>query len=146
MEVYSGSSGTLIEIACDDNNGDNLFSSVTIIGRTPGEVLLIRVWEFGDDLKGNFNICAWSSSSLGLQHNTFEGFTYYPNPVKDILKIKSSRAIDKVEVFNVLGQGIISIDLQNTIQNIDMSNVQVGVYFIIISIENQTNTIRVIKQ
>ncbi|MFD2918061.1 T9SS type A sorting domain-containing protein [Psychroserpens luteus] len=62
------------------------------------------------------------------------------------MTIKSSRAIDKVEVFNVLGQGIICKDGQNTIQNIDISNVQVGVYIIRIYIENQTNTIRVIKQ
>ncbi|MFD2918060.1 hypothetical protein [Psychroserpens luteus] len=82
MEVYSGSSGALIEIACDNNNGDDLFSNVTIIGRTSGEVLLIHVWEFGYDFKGNFNICARSPSSLGLEHNTFEGFIYYPNPVK----------------------------------------------------------------
>ena len=145
MKVYSGTSGALIEIACDDNNGTDFFSSVTITGRTPGEVLHVRVWEFGNDLKGNFNICAWSPSSLGVEDNTFNGFTYFPNPIKDVLTLKSPRAIDKVDVFNVLGQRMVSINSQNNVQNIDLSNVQVGVYFVRISIDNQIKTIRVIK-
>ncbi|MCK8481120.1 T9SS type A sorting domain-containing protein [Psychroserpens algicola] len=146
MEVYTGTSGSLVEIACDDDGGDGLLSLVELTGLTPGDVLLVRVWEWQDNFKGNFNICAWSPSTLGVTDSTFDGFSYFPNPVKDVLTLNSPRAIDNVEVFNVLGQRIIAIDSQNTIQNIDMSNVQSGAYLVKVSIGNQTKTIRVLKQ
>lgn len=146
MTVYSGTSGALVEIACSDDEGPGLFSLIELTGLNPGDVLLVRVWEFQDNLKGNFNICAWSPTTLGVDDNTFDGFTYFPNPVKDVLTLESPRSIDKIEVFNVLGQRIVAIDSQNTIQNIDMSNVQAGAYFVKVSIGDQIKTIRVIKE
>lgn len=146
MEVYSGTSGALVEIECDDDDGDGLLSRVDLTGLTPGEVLLVRVWEWQDNFKGNFNICAWSPTTLGVENNTFEGFNYFPNPVKDVLTLDSPRPIDNVEIFNMLGQRIIAVDSQNTIQNIDMSNVQAGAYIVKVSIGDQTKAIRVIKE
>nr|WP_321236558.1 T9SS type A sorting domain-containing protein [uncultured Psychroserpens sp.] len=146
MTVYSGTSGSLVEIACSDDEGVGFFSIIELTGLTPGDILIVRVWEYEDNLKGNFNICAWSPSSLGVEDNTFDGFTYFPNPVKDVLTLESPRAIDSIEVFNVLGQRIMAIDSQNTIQNIDISNVQSGAYFVKVSIGNQTKTIRVLKE
>ncbi|MDG5491715.1 T9SS type A sorting domain-containing protein [Psychroserpens sp. SPM9] len=146
IEVFTGSPGNLTQIDCDDEGGVDSFSLLELTGLTPGDVLLIRVWEWQDNSKGNFNICAWSPSSLGVDDTTFDGFTYYPNPIKDVLTLESARTIDKIEVFNVLGQRIVAIDSQNTIQNIDMSNVQAGAYFVKVSIENQIKTIRVIKE
>ncbi|WP_298903936.1 T9SS type A sorting domain-containing protein [uncultured Psychroserpens sp.] len=146
MEVYSGTSGNLLSAGCDDDGGTGLFSLVELTGLTPGDILLIRVWEFGDNVKGDFNICAWSPTSLGVEDDTFAGFNYYPNPVKDVLTLDSPKTIDKIEVFNVLGQRIIAIDSQNTIQNIDMSNLQSGAYIVKVSIETQTKAIRVLKE
>ncbi|OUS00711.1 hypothetical protein A9Q86_08090 [Flavobacteriales bacterium 33_180_T64] len=147
MEVYSGSAGSLMSIECDDDDSPaGAFSLVELTGLTPGDVLLIRVWEYGDNIKGDFNICAWSPSTLGLEDNTFNGFSYYPNPVKNVLSLESPRAIDNIEVFNVLGQRVITLDSQNTIQNIDMSNLESGMYLVKVSIENQVKTIRVIKE
>ncbi|MEM5566441.1 T9SS type A sorting domain-containing protein [Psychroserpens sp. AS72] len=148
MTVYLGTSGSLVQVGCSDDEGDGAFSLVELTGAdgiSPGDVLLVRVWEYGDNVKGTFNICAWSPSTLGLDDNTFNGFTYYPNPVKDVLTLESPNTIDKIEVFNILGQRIVAIDSQNTIQNIDMSNVQAGAYFVKVSIGNQIKTLRVIK-
>ncbi|MFD2918008.1 T9SS type A sorting domain-containing protein [Psychroserpens luteus] len=146
MTVYSGASGSLVEIGCSDDDGVSFFSLIELTGLTAGDILLVRVWEYQDNLKGNFNICAWSPSTLGLADNTFNEFAYYPNPVKDVLTLESPNAIDKIEVFNVLGQRIVAIDSQNTIQKIDLSNVQTGAYFVKVSIGNQIKIIRVIKE
>jgi hypothetical protein len=147
MEVYSGTTGNLVSVECDDDDSPiGAFSLVELTGLTPGDTLLIRVWEYGDDLKGSFNICAWSPTTLVLDDNTFNGFAYYPNPVKDVLTLESPNTIDNVEVFNVLGQRIVAIDNQNTIQNIDLSNEQAGAYFVKVSIGNQIKTLRVIKE
>ncbi len=59
MSIYSGACGALVEEACnDDTNG--LFPAITLTGRTPGEVLLVRLFEFGNNATGPVNICAFS--------------------------------------------------------------------------------------
>jgi hypothetical protein len=59
MAVYSGSCGTLTQIECDDNDSPTgSFSLINLVGRTPGEVLYVRVWEAGNDLEGPFTMCA----------------------------------------------------------------------------------------
>jgi hypothetical protein len=58
IAVYEGDCFMLSEIACDDNSSTNpLMSSLTISGRTPGEILFIRLWENGGGSSGTFGIC-----------------------------------------------------------------------------------------
>ncbi|MBO0357047.1 fibronectin type III domain-containing protein [Hymenobacter sp. BT186] len=59
LALYSGTCGNLTLITCDDDSSPNgNFSSITLTGRTAGEVLYARVWEFGGDAFGRFKICA----------------------------------------------------------------------------------------
>lgn len=58
MAVYSGNCGTLTQISCnDDFFGFASMSSITLTGRTPGEIIYIRLWEYGNDNNGTFEIC-----------------------------------------------------------------------------------------
>jgi hypothetical protein len=64
MAVYSGTCGALTQIECDDNDSPTgSFSLITLSGRTPGEVLYVRVWEAGNDLEGSFTMCATAPST-----------------------------------------------------------------------------------
>jgi len=47
---------------CDDDDGNGTFSLITLTDRTPGEILLIRVWEFGGNTFGDFNVSAYDFS------------------------------------------------------------------------------------
>ncbi|MCF6132725.1 T9SS type A sorting domain-containing protein [Flavobacterium wongokense] len=63
MAIYSGTCGALTLIQCvDDVIG--LFPQINLTGRTPGEVLYIRIWPYGTSTtpSGTFNICATSPS------------------------------------------------------------------------------------
>ena len=62
--AYSGTCSSLSLIACDDvssANGD--MPLLTLIGLTPGATIWIRVWEYGDDNNGTFDICATELAS-----------------------------------------------------------------------------------
>ena len=59
MSVYSGVCGALVQVECDDDDGPGLFPRIDLTGRTPGEVLHVRVWEYGSNAFGAFTICAW---------------------------------------------------------------------------------------
>lgn len=59
IAIYTGTCGTLTQIACDDDSSANgLMSSATVTGLTPGATVYIRFWEYGNDNNGTFGICA----------------------------------------------------------------------------------------
>ncbi|MEZ4856538.1 MAG: choice-of-anchor J domain-containing protein [Gelidibacter sp.] len=148
MEIYSGSSGNLTSLGCFDDISypSNAFSMAELTDLNPGDILLVRVWEYQNNTKGNFNICAWSPTSLGTTDFAFDNFSYYPNPVKETLTLNSPKGIDAVTIFNIIGQRIVNINSNATVQNIDMSTLQAGTYIVKVKIDDQTKIIRVVKE
>jgi len=66
MAIYSvsgGCSGTLTEVACDDNSGFGNMPKITLTGQTPGNTLYIRVWDPANNQTGTFEIDAADLSS-----------------------------------------------------------------------------------
>ncbi len=59
LAVYEGNCNTLTKIGCDQSGGDDQFAKINIAYRTPNEVLYVRVWEYGNNASGEFNICAY---------------------------------------------------------------------------------------
>ncbi len=60
LALYSGSCGTLTFIACDDDSSlDGLYSLIALTGRTPGETIYIRTWEYGNNSFGQYTVCAY---------------------------------------------------------------------------------------
>ncbi|MEY8848051.1 T9SS sorting signal type C domain-containing protein [Psychroserpens sp. XS_ASV72] len=58
MAIYSGTCGSLSLIECDDDDSTNgAMSSITRTGLTPGSTIYIRVWEYGNNNNGTFDIC-----------------------------------------------------------------------------------------
>ncbi|MFD2918009.1 T9SS type A sorting domain-containing protein [Psychroserpens luteus] len=84
-----------------------------------------------------------------LNVNQFEdstAFTYFPNPVKNTLTLNAQNEMSNVSVINMLGQEVLTMSPNNVDSVIDMSELQLGVYFVNVTINNTTETIRVIKQ
>ncbi|MBY0486495.1 MAG: T9SS type A sorting domain-containing protein [Flavobacteriaceae bacterium] len=146
MAVYSGNCSNLALVSCDDDtSASGLFSLVSLTGRTPGEVLYVNVWEYGGGTIGQFQVSAYDAS---LANSTFDNanFTYYPNPVKDVLNLSYSQSITKVQIINLLGQEVILKSVNATESQIDMSRLPSGTYLVKVTSDNQIKTIKVIKQ
>ena len=146
MAVYSGSCGTLTLVECDDDDSsDGNFSLISLTGRTPGEVLLVRVWEYGGGTEDTFLVSAYDASlSAGSFDNS--NFLVYPNPVKDMLNISYSSEISYVRVVNMLGQEVISKDINATSTQLDMSHLSAGAYLVTVSSGDALKTLKVVKQ
>ena len=64
MSLYIGSCGSLTEVACDDDGGNNgLMPFISKSGLTPGSTVYIRFWEYNGDFFGTFSICVSQSST-----------------------------------------------------------------------------------
>ena len=90
----------------------------------------------------NFNI----ATTLSTQSNVFNGFTFYPNPVTDILHLDNS-ALTKASTYSILGQLIEEKTFENATSNtLDFSNLEKGIYLIVLENESQQKTIKIVKQ
>jgi hypothetical protein len=70
-------------------------------------------------------------------------FVVWPNPTNGIVHIEADE-IQKVEVYNLVGQRIMSTEKTETI---DLNNLEKGVYFLIVSNKNGTKSVgKVIKE
>jgi len=73
-----------------------------------------------------------------------ENISVYPNPVNDVLHFSSNAPIEKVIVSNMLGQQI-KVNLSSNKTNLDMSDLARGNYFVKITIEGVSKTVKLIK-
>lgn len=71
-------------------------------------------------------------------------FEIYPNPTKDVLNINSSRNIDLIEIFDLLGRKQIS--MKGTHKQIDLSPLNRGMYVLSISLDGKLLRRKIIKR
>lgn len=92
----------------------------------------------------------WSfttSTTAGINDTNQNLFSVFPNPVKDILNIKGNGLIDNVEVINQLGQRVLSINGSLLANNqINLSKLNTGIYFVKVKSASKTEILQVIKQ
>lgn len=84
--------------------------------------------------------------TLGLDKNALDLVSIYPNPVKNILKIKGLQSIDGVEITNQLGQRVATYNKgQLSQKQIDISDLSNGVYLLRVNAEGNSKTLKIIK-
>ena len=94
----------------------------------------------------NFQITASSlSDTAGVEDESLVTLNMYPNPAIDVLNISSQSTINTVEIFNVLGQKVITMQVEDTSTEINVSNLNAGIYLIKYEINNSTSTKKFVK-
>ncbi|RZJ64884.1 MAG: T9SS type A sorting domain-containing protein [Flavobacterium sp.] len=72
-------------------------------------------------------------------------FTYYPNPVKDVLNVSYVSNISAVEVYNIVGQQVMVKTINGNEGQVDMSGLAAGTYMVKVTADSTSKTIKVIK-
>ena len=85
-------------------------------------------------------------TALSTVNNQFKGLTYSPNPVVDKITISNSEKIAEINVYNLLGQKIISLLPNQLITSLDMTNLKSAVYIVEVISDDKRTCIKVIKQ
>lgn len=86
--------------------------------------------------------------TVTLDRGTFDvaNFTYYPNPTSDIVNISYADEITQVRVFNMLGQEVVAKKVNATTTQIDLSQFASGTYFVEVTSDQVSKTVKVIKK
>lgn len=80
----------------------------------------------------------------GISDNNESRTTIYPNPATNVLNVVSEKEIQMVEIYNVEGQLVKTID--GNVNSIGISELNNGIYFVKIRTENGTATHKFIKK
>lgn len=85
------------------------------------------------------------ASSLSVSDLKVFNFSVSPNPTKDILTLNAKSNIDKIELFNIMGQRVLEQTIGLKSKDINMSDLSQGLYILKAQIGDKTGSYRVIK-
>jgi hypothetical protein len=85
---------------------------------------------------------------ITLSNEEFDtiNIVYNPNPVIDILNIKSSTELKNAKICNLLGQTIFQQKYNSNEIQLNMSDVSSGTYFVIVESDDRKETFKVLKK
>ena len=92
------------------------------------------------------NIYFYIETTASIGNNDLLGFSMYPNPVSNQLKISAQEAISNVNVFDVSGRIVKSFTINNANATLDISDLSEGVYLIKYKSTGKAGAAKFIKQ
>lgn len=125
---YANQNGTVIPATTPLVNGTTYYVSQSN-GQCESQLLAITV-----------------NTELSVTENKNAAFTYYPNPVKDVLNIAGKSNIIKIEVFELSGRKILSHDAKAKDIKLNLSTISSGTYIVKISSDKTTESFKIIKK
>lgn len=76
----------------------------------------------------------------------FVKLTVYPNPVSTDLNISASKVIDEVQVYNILGQQVMTYKSNDSEVTIDVTRLPSATYVLKVSVEGVMSTVKFVKK
>jgi hypothetical protein len=139
--VYSGTCGALTQVTGSCNTGA---ATASLTGLNTASRYYIRAFSTTTTTRGSFDLAVTST----LASNSYDNgsFSYYPNPVKNILNLSYNQEISNVEVLNLLGQRINNFKVSSNQTQVDMSNLAVGTYIVKVTSNGLVKSIKVTKE
>ena len=147
LGIYTGSCGTFTCVDSIDDEGTSVGETYTIVASTLGTTYYINVGHysgFGDSPEGPLTIDVTTTLSSDSFDNA--NFTAYPNPVKDVLNVSYTSEISSIRVINMIGQEVISKNINATSTQVDMSQLSAGTYIVNVTVGDNVKTLKVVKQ
>ena len=118
----------------------------------PGIVLGDTVENFAD-IYFDFNAAIVTNTvsttyvdELGVDTFQAPRIMLYPNPANDIFNIEAETDISSIEIMNVLGQTLISTKESGNKQQINISGLSAGNYFVKVTTGSTNRVLRLIKK
>jgi len=101
---------------------------------------------------GGITDIVFDNCQLGVNANQIDGFVFYPNPTNDRLNLSAPQNIEKVVLYNILGQKVIDQKVDATATQVEVSHLASevshlasGAYLMDVFVDGQKGTYKVIK-
>ena len=132
-----------------DPSEDNGYYTVTPLAVTDKATALTSICDYATNWLTEGDGSSWQENtywafSVNVNNIVTSGNVFYPNPVNDVLTVKGQN-ISSVEIIDINGKTQRLINNVKTVQNINVSNLKQGIYFVKISDEKGTKVSKLIK-
>lgn len=85
-------------------------------------------------------------TTMEAGESIFKGFISFPNPVKDVLNISNKNNIDKVEMYNLVSQLVLSRTVNTDSAVISLQSLAKGVYILKVLSGKAEKVVRIVKE
>ncbi len=126
------------EINLSDYLGETVIARFQLVSDNGGN----RDGFYFDDLE--FSVI--NDPALGVDDAFAKAFSYYPNPVQDVLFIQSNLANYSTAIFNLQGQLVSDVVSQRENAQLDCSALAAGIYFVQLAQGDKVTNFKLIKQ
>ncbi|WP_084205928.1 T9SS type A sorting domain-containing protein [Psychroserpens mesophilus] len=141
LAVYEGTCGALTQLDCSTA----ATSSSNLTGLIGGNTYYVQLWNNGSE-EGTIDITLTDASLSLSSFENVNAFSYFPNPVKNVLSLKAENTIQDISVYNMLGQEVLRANPNALEATLDMNILNSGAYFVQVTINDIAQTVRVVKQ
>ncbi|OAB76045.1 T9SS-dependent choice-of-anchor J family protein [Cochleicola gelatinilyticus] len=84
-----------------------------------------------------------TSATLSVEDQTFANFSHFLS--NGNLSLRAGTAMDNVQLHNILGQQVISKELNNSNETVNISSLKSGVYIATVTIEGAKKSFKIVK-
>ncbi len=82
---------------------------------------------------------------VGIENKTETKFSCYPNPTKSVINVQSTHDLSSIMISNISGQIVyIDYNCDSKLQTINISSFDKGIYFMKLSTEIETKTVKLV--
>lgn len=92
------------------------------------------------------NLYFWKGTALGVAKFDASSIKMYPNPVQNTLTIEANSEIQRVSVYNVLGQEVLSRSPKSNATTLQTNDLQKGVYMVTTEIDGNISSSKIVKE
>jgi hypothetical protein len=144
--VYDGTCSALNCIQDSNIGASGVVESVTFTSGLNTTYFVNVAYPSGtaDLPEGIFDLSV-SSTTLSIDEIVSKGFYFYPNPVKNVLKMRANEVIHQVYLYNILGKEIKRHNQSDLSAEINMSDLSSGIYFVKVEVGNASGSFKIIK-
>lgn len=139
LKINLQSTANQIEYFIDDN----LIYTGDLFG--PEEFDLVLFASSFNQTAAYFDNINISEETMSVEETTLEGFSFYPNPAKDIinLNINNNQEIQQIDIFDITGKKVSTFINPNS--QLNVSQLKAGNYFLKVQLEDSQQTFKFIK-
>lgn len=84
---------------------------------------------------------------VGVEENEKSQFTYFPNPVTEILTLTATQDIVSVSAYNLLGQKVLNNKMVSSDGNVDVSSLEAGIFIFQVTFDGgRVENFKVVKR
>ncbi len=145
--AVNGDCTTLTSIGCNDDDGNGVFSLLSLTGLNPGSTIFVSVWVWSSSStqEGNFQISAYDGSLATTNIVKAEsGVKIYPNPFSDFIRISDVKDVVSVSIVDMSGRMVKTVKPAN---EINLSSLKSGMYLINLKMKDgSVKTVKSIKR